>query len=413
MLDVLKPSSWFQANQSDNQALLGSSVTANSARVSIPISVQNWGKSEKPVSLELVPYRPGDLPVYVPPVKTSASGGSEAGVMATTISAMRTECELLKQELEKEKGQQGIFGKAWDWAKNTIGTSHEGKSWWDPRKWVPFDSDKGSKSVEGKLAKLEQQINQMERLASQGNYNAFSQEFQNITGKVLDERTITAITRGNTISLLSGAEVAKRLTDYRKDQESGVNKIADTAVALVNMAGLAFAPLTFGQSLVLSAALGATVKVGIKFIDAKSGGREYTTLWEDAASGALDGVISIVAGKIAGKFINRFLVDKLKFVTDKISAQANQLLGPYIQRLPRIFIKKTMEEVPKEVIDKGVRWVVENPTSTVIENAIRVPADTAVDMLLPDPIKPQHLGSRLVGNSAGALLRGGLGLLKA
>lgn len=195
----------------------------------------------------------------------------------------------LNKNLEKAEEENGIIGGAWSWVKNTA------------------DIGDSSNKVR-ELQKAEQ------KLLSQFNSNSQNK------AKIFQQLTGAPYSRENLEKFISGELKLKSeqaLFAYKEGQEMAVDVVADvvsgvtafTAVAGCTAIGIAGTPFTGGASLSLigagfgiAAATGAAVKTGIKYADAKTGGRKYTlkNAGHDAATGAFSGFLAPVTAGTGG-----------------------------------------------------------------------------------------------------------------
>ena len=159
----------------------------------------------------------------------------------------------LRESLKEVKEEQGFIGKAWDGIKGIFGG--------------------GSKKIEKQIEKYEK-------------------------GEISYE------------------EVQKSVEGYKEGQKMSVDVVADLASGIVSVMAFALAVPTGGASLVAGAALAATVgagvKIGVKALDAKAGGREYSSkdFWYDTATGAINGLLAPITNGI-GACVTKSIGQKL------------------------------------------------------------------------------------------------------
>ena len=198
--------------------------------------------------------------------RLNASETFEKSTPDTTAQKSKTEIinELEQQVLDIEinlkqlESQNGFIGFSWDWLKNTTGLGDS--------------SDK----VRKELAAMKQQI----------------QEYKNNPFAIEPPET----------------NAQQALDAYKDGQEMAADITGDlvSGVAAVGIytAAVAAAPFTGGTSIVVgvaaAATTGAAIKTGLKYADAKSGGREYNTTGYDLATGAFSGVLAPVTGGMGG-----------------------------------------------------------------------------------------------------------------
>ncbi|MBP3490520.1 hypothetical protein J6K35_01495, partial [bacterium] len=194
----------------------------------------------------------------------------------------------LTTNLKKAEDENGFIGKGWSGFKNLTG--------------IGDSSDKVRE-----LQKAEQ------KLLSQFNANSKNKEkiFLQLTGQKYSQENLLKFLNGE-IKLKS--ELA--LTGYKEGQKMAVDVTADVVSGVVSFgvytAAVAAAPFTGGASIALgvaaAAGTGALVKTGLKYADAKSGGRKYTLkdAGHDVATGAFSGALAPVtagAGGAVGKVV--------------------------------------------------------------------------------------------------------------
>ena len=159
----------------------------------------------------------------------------------------------LRESLKEVKDEQGFIGKAWDGIKGLFGG--------------------GSKKIEKQIEKYEK-------------------------GEISYE------------------EVQKSVEGYKEGQKMSVDVVADLASGIISVMAFALAVPTGGASLVAGAALAATVgagvKIGVKALDAKVGGRDYTSkdFWYDTATGAINGLLAPITNGI-GACVTKSIGQKL------------------------------------------------------------------------------------------------------
>jgi hypothetical protein len=203
-----------------------------------------------------------------------------------------------QSQKDTEQGQ-GIIGKAFDAAKNNIGTSGAGHSWYDPRAiWSNvFDSDLGSKAVDKRIHDEDARLAELKQAADAHDLNKFSTVYQQLTGKPLDSS-------GN-IAQVDGQSAAAA---FDQSQHNGVDSITDlgTAIAVAaslrcGKAGSVVNDLLRGEGTGLL--VGGVTKAGLMQVDG-----HYANLKKDLASGSVIGLSVPIAelgssqlSRVAGK----------------------------------------------------------------------------------------------------------------
>lgn len=193
---------------------------------------------------------------------------------------LKKEYEKLQTQLNKAKKQNGPIGWAWDGIKNLTGLGA------------------GSNKVQVELNKMKKQLADLEK-----NPAHMAKVYKNITGKDLNREEVTKLSKGQ---IESKANVA--LNKYTKGQATAVDAVADVlsgiAVIGIYSAAVAAAPFSGGASIavgILAAGVSAAaIKTGIKYADAKLGGRKYDSLGYDLATGALNGALAPLTGGFGG-----------------------------------------------------------------------------------------------------------------
>ena len=197
--------------------------------------------------------------------------------------------------MKKAEDENGFIGKGWSGFKNLTG--------------IGDSSDK-----------VREQQKKEQNLLAQFNSNPQrrAEIFKQLTGADYNPENLEKFIKGQ-IKLPS--ELA--LTGYKEGQEMAVDVVADVVSGVVSFgvvsactaAGVAATPFTAGASLGLvvagagiAAGTGALVKTGLKYADAKSGGRDYTLkdARHDAATGAFSGALAPItagAGGAVGKVV--------------------------------------------------------------------------------------------------------------
>ena len=184
------------------------------------------------------------------------------------------------KSLQKAERENGFIGKAWGGFKNLTG--------------IGDSSDKVREQQKRELKLLNQFNSNTQRRA---------EVFKELTGQDYNEENLAKFITGD-IKLKS--ELA--LNGYKEGQDMASDITGDivsgiAAVGIYTLA-VAAAPVTGGASIALGVAAagtsGALIKTGVKFADAKSGGREYNSAGRDLATGAFSGVLAPVTGGMGG-----------------------------------------------------------------------------------------------------------------
>lgn len=252
--------------------------------------------------------------------------------MQQATQQLSQELMTLTGDVEHEMSHQGVIGSTWNFMKNTIGISSQGKSWWNPQRWWAFlcDADAGSHHVKKQLEQKQQQLLQLHQLAQSGQGEAFKQLYQSITGQVYDPNQVSAVINAPSQAdkkpegLLSNSPLKHTIHGFKESQHNGVDIIADLAGGIVSFtaygiaaASLAAAPFTAGSSLLITAGAlgiaagtGALTKTALKATDAYTGGQSYTSFWYDMATGGFTGALAPLSSA-GGTWVSKQLAQRL------------------------------------------------------------------------------------------------------
>lgn len=235
-------------------------------------------------------------------------------------SALTARLNAVSTNVKKAEDSNGFLGKAWSWTKNTFNFGDS--------------SDKVREQQKADLKALES-----------GN---IAEAFKKITGL---DYTVENVNKFLNNEVQTKSETA--LNGYTEGQEMASDITADiiSGIAAVGIytAAVAAAPFTGGASIAVGvAAAGASaaaIKTGIKYADAKSGGREYTAdnLKKDLATGAFSGVLAPITGGMGGAVG--------KTVATKVGIQAVKQVG-----------KEVAEEAVEQTAKGFVKTMLTNPT---------------------------------------------------
>ncbi|MBQ7764544.1 hypothetical protein IJ384_04150 [bacterium] len=248
--------------------------------------------------------------------QTSVSKEQEAQLKSALIARLNA----VSTNVKKAEDSNGFLGKAWGWTKNTFNFGDS--------------SDKVREQQKADLKALES-----------GN---IAEAFKKITGL---DYTVENVNKFLNNEVQTKSETA--LNGYTEGQDMASDITADiiSSIAAVGIytAAVAAAPFTGGASIVVGvAAAGASaaaIKTGIKYADAKSGGREYTAdnLKKDLATGAFSGVLAPITGGLGGAVG--------KTVATKVGIQAVKQVG-----------KEVTEEAVEQTAKGFVKTMLTNPT---------------------------------------------------
>ena len=250
-----------------------------------------------------------------------------------------------QSRLNKTKNEQGFLGKSWDWFKNKTG--------------IGDGSNKAQKQLDAER-KLVQQI-QKGKISKK--------DFQEVTGLEYSKENLQKFKNGE-IELKS----TEKLKGYQEGQEMACDMIADMTAGMVAFgiytAAVAAAPFTGGASIavgvVAATATGSLLKTGLKYADAKSGGREYKgkEFGKDMLTGGLSGVLAPVTAGFGGAVG--------KTVATKFGVQAVTQVGKQVTKEVGM---ELAEQGGKEVLKGGFKQtfktLLTKPTALTFEGGSR------------------------------------------
>lgn len=291
---------------------------------------------------------------------------------------LQARLKTVEAELNKTKSQNGFIGKAWDWIKNTTGKGA------------------GSNKVQQEIAEMKKQLAILDKTPSKA-----SEVYKNLTGKPLTKDELKNFTKGGT-----KLKAEASLNGYKEGQEMATDVAADMAAGIASVgiytAAVAAAPFTGGGSIVAgivaSSAAGAAIKTGIKYADAKSGGRSYKSLKHDMATGAFSGALAPVTGGLGGA-VGKTVAVKLglstakeigkEVATETVTTIGKQVGKELIEETTEAGLKElgkeTIKNTAKTEIKEGFKNILKNPTGykytggNVIKRAAASGAEMATD----------------------------------
>ncbi len=229
------------------------------------------------------------------------------------------------EDLDKAKSSDGFIGTVWGGFKNLTG--------------IGDSSDKV----------LEKQKNEKNLLIQfNTNEQTRNESFKALTGEDYTPENLEKFVKGE---LLLSSE--KALWGYIEGQEMALDVSADmisgiAALGIYTLA-VAAAPLTGGASIALGVAAaagsGALIKTSLKYVDAKTGNRNYDTdnLVKDLSTGAFSGVLAPVTGGLGGAVG--------KTVATKLGVQTVKQVG-----------KELVADAAETGVKQGLKSILTNPT---------------------------------------------------
>lgn len=250
-----------------------------------------------------------------------------------------------QSRLNKTKNEQGFLGKSWDWFKNTTG--------------IGDSSNKAQKQLDAER-KLVQQIQ---------NGKISKKDFKDVTGLDYSQENLQKFKSGEL-----GLKSTEKIKGYQEGQEMACDMIADMTAGMVAFgiytAAVAAAPFTGGASIavgvVAATATGSLLKTGLKYADAKSGGREYKgkEFGKDMLTGGLSGVLAPVTAGFGGAVG--------KTVATKFGVQAVTQVGKQVTKEVGM---ELAEQGGKEVLKGGFKQtfktLLTKPTALTFEGGSR------------------------------------------
>lgn len=319
------------------------------------------------------------------------------------IAKLREQFNNVKRSYEITKSEQGFFGKLWDGVKGTLGTSPEGKAWYNPAKWwgTVCNKDNSSKSVDKKVENTKDLLAQLEK-----DPDKLVDAYKEITGKELTTDEVDKLNKGDNV--LKDSDVAKRTQKYKESQTTAVDVAADlvsgvTSALIVTgavAAGVVAAPFTAGASLAGTAALiagagaaGAAVKVAFKSADAASGGRTYDSLGYDLATGFVNGALAPVTNG-AGSAVTSSVAKRLGY--EIVEEGGKQIIKTAAKEGVEQVVAHGMKATVAKTVAFGTGMAIEGSLDGAIDNSVRHVASGGDISDLPK--------AALEGAAAGAVL---------
>lgn len=275
--------------------------------------------------------------------------------------------------LKKTEGENGYIGASWSWAKNTIGFG---------------DSSDKVRELQSSEQDLLTQFN--------SNPARRAEIFKQLTEVDYTPENLVKFIKGE-IKLKS--ELA--LAGYKEGQEMAVDVTADIVTGIVtapisaiSVAGIIGAPETGGLSLAATAVgvtsgavSGAIIKPLIKWSDAKSGGREYTTLQRDAATGAVSGALgSLTFG--AGSAVR-----------STVAATGERVIAKFVGKE---VVTEAAKQTTKQTVAKGAVAFTAKSTEYSVSGAMFGAGDTAFRTAYDGGSAEEIFDSALEGGAYGA-----------
>ncbi len=278
-------------------------------------------------------------------------------------SALTARLNAVSTNVKKAEDSNGFLGSIWSWSKNNI----------------PFLDKITDSSNEVR----DQQKADLKALES-GN---IAEAFKQITGL---DYTVENVNKFLNNEVQTKSETA--LNGYTEGQDMASDVIADmiSGIAAVGIytAAVAAAPFTGGASIavgiVAAGASAAVIKTGIKYADAVSADREYTTdnLLKDLATGAFSGVLAPITGGMGGAVgktvATKFGIQVVKQVSKDVAEEA-------VTQTTKGFVKTMLtnptgyEYIGGNLFKRGLAFGAEAATDGAIGGAVDEAFRTAYD----------------------------------
>jgi len=326
-------------------------------------------------------------------VKDAAAERVRAAQQAMKDEVSRLSGEYMSSEkvLQQSLAKQGLIGNAFDAAKNNIGSSGEGKSWYEPGKlWSGiFDKDLGSTKIKASLLAEKDQLTGLKKAADAGDTASFSQLHKEITGKdfAADKVAFSSPAARPAQDHLTAHSLAQ---NFDRSQQSGVGTITDIGAGVAAMAALRYGKE--GSLLGLAKASGAGFLIGgstkatLMQVDGA-----YGSFGRDFATGGLLGATVPIA-ELGGAKLSTYVGKKLGLtVTGDFFSARIETEGTGLGR-------KLLSASLKSGTSGGVFGSIESPGREVIDKI-----DQGEKISLPHLVETSVKGSAL-GFLGGTLL---------
>ena len=221
--------------------------------------------------------------------------------MDSAYAALKTNFDKTQADWSKGTQSQGLIGRTFDAAKNHIGTSGDGKAWYDPRRlWSGiFNSDVGSAAIQQNLKQEGQQLEHLKQAAASKDLATFRADYMQLTGTNFNQSTIE-------VAPLKGDRLVQA---YDDSQRSGVDTTTDIAAGIAAVASLRFKGAgvigTMTKTTLAGAMIGGTTKAALMEADGK-----YANLPRDFAMGSVMGG-TVPLSELAGSRASRLAAKKM------------------------------------------------------------------------------------------------------
>ena len=251
------------------------------------------------------------------------------------------ELHKLQENLNKIKNEQGFIGKSWNWIKNKIN--------------IGDSYNKAETQIKLEAELINYIINNKEIDEN------FKNKFKEVTSFEFTNENFEKFKNGE---LLKSEE---KVNAYKQGQDASTDTVADIISGITSFGiyglSLAAAPFTGGASMavgvVVASITGATIKSGIKAIEAYSGNKKYTKeeFKKDLFTGGINGILAPITGGIGGavyKTVGKAL--GLKVATKAIGQQASK-------QLVKSATKSTAQKAFSETLKRATAYTASSATS--------------------------------------------------
>jgi hypothetical protein len=223
-------------------------------------------------------------------LKVSPQVSTEA--FRSRLNALADQLQVQLQQIQKqfddEHKAQGPIGRAFDAAKNYVGTNGEGDLHSTPG-WLwaqMLNRNNGSEASQEALQSSSQAIGELKSAAAENDLVRFGSIYKGLTGKEFNQNTTTAA---------DPLQVKRNVETYRTSQDNGVEFIADLGAIAASLAAL-----RLGQGTRACESLYARLATGFAAGSASKGllkqvDRRYASLPVDLVTGGITGVAFPVA----------------------------------------------------------------------------------------------------------------------
>ncbi len=359
--------------------------------------------AEKP---QVQPEKDKPKPEPTTPVAPEKDSGPD---LRKVYDGLSKQHHLAQKAFNLNEKDQGFIGKTFDAAKNNIGTSGEGRAWYDPKRmWSGlFDSDLGSQATEQKLAVEKDKLAQLKQAAEAKDTTKFATVYKELTGQDFDPKAAKLAQdaanapnrngsqpgKDSSVAALKGSQAART---FDQSQHNGVDAITDIGVALAVAASMRSGKLGMTETMLRATSKGALIgglsKAGLMQADGK-----YANLGHDLAIGSLMGA-TVPIGELGGAQLSKTLGKKLGL------SVTGDLLSAKIETQGATIGTKLISAAAKSGTSGGIFGAIESPGREAI-NAIEQGRPITANDLVMASLKGSVLGF-IGGTALGASVDG-------